>query len=246
MAALYGVPFISLPGLNYCTKGGMQRPKRKFASLHYNWRVHEDISRILLAWMEAFNATKHPAPLPVTPPAAPISTGKLRERFRVCPGELTAYNAYRAAQQPQSSLAPVISDGKWQLAEDRPGKFGWITREPGAIIEFPLRFGVAPRVTVVYIQGYESFGNAKVTMSTHTSKEDYLIFPGTHSSLATQSHAETMNVAQDQVDHDNPGGVAGFGVEPFTNATLRLQFWPSTPRGSNSTSKFVVVHVSSC
>jgi hypothetical protein len=311
VAAAYGVPFLSLPKLTSCDL--LPKPKEG-QSLHYPYKVHEELNDVLLAWVEAFEASHQPSnfsfsssssspsfdknepppPMHVTPPTkAELAPKELQDKYRVCPEQLALYNAPQlaattgldnsaaaaaaaaadsadfssaatpnAAQPPLESLVPVTPGDQWKLCEDRPGKFRWVTDEPGAVIEFPLRFGSSPRVTVVYTVSYASFGNAKFTMSTrwyrsqldksrsstHKWTEGYFItLLGAHSSHTTLSHAEVVNVHQDGVDHRGPSGVRGFGVQPHTNATLRLQFFPSKAQvRSNATSKFAVIHVSSC
>lgn len=233
--------------------------------LHFGWHAHEHLSNILLAWIEAFDPTPSAVRQLVTPPPVPLAPAELRARFRVCPMELSSYNAYRAYQDPSLSLSPLMVGDTWKLIEDRPGKPRWITTTPGSTIDFPLRFGMSPRLTIVFMQGSETFGNAKLTMSTrwyrnqldgskhstHLWTEGFFVtLEGTHTSFGTQAHAETLNVAQEKVDHKNPGGVRGFGVKPFSNATMRIQFQPTKKQlyalKKGATAKFAIVHVSSC
>ena len=163
-----------------------------------------------------------------------------------------------------------MPEGKWKRVEDRPGKFRWTTSAPGAVIEFPLRFGPSPRLTVVYTKSYESFGSANLTMSTRWFRQQvdlesgissdtkkkrwdtwgyFTILQGTHSTHSTQSHAEVINVAQDGVQHKVEGGVVGFGVRPNSNATMRLEFMcegTGECDKKKKKQKFAVEYVSSC
>ena len=126
--------------------------------------------------------------------------------------------------------------GSWVLAEDRPGKPGWMPTRDGDEIDFPLSFGKAPRATIVYTTGYtQEWGAAVVAMSTQGALENFTL-SAKHGDSTTISTSIVMNVGQ-QVLQRYAGGVKGFGVLPFSNATLRL---------TSSGGKFKVSLVSSC
>ena len=55
--------------------------------------------------------------------------------------------------------------GGWALLEDRPGKPAWMSTGPnGSAIDFELRFGESPRLTIVFDRSYERFGSAIATI----------------------------------------------------------------------------------
>jgi hypothetical protein len=262
VAHAYGVPFVSLPDVTGCSL--LRRPP-KCCNLHYNHNVHDQLARILLTWTTVFDQSPRSSSSPRKPTVPPISalaSEELRARFRVCSKQLSVYDAL----DPSTSLTPVMPGEKWKRVEDRPGKFRWTTSVPGAAIEFPLRFGPSPRLTVVYTKSYESFGSVNLTMSTRWFRQQvdseadissdtkkkrwdtwgyFTILSGMHSTLSTQSHAEVINVAQDGVQHKVEGGVAGFGVRPNSNATMRLEFLCEGACGKKK-QKFAVEYVSSC
>ena len=151
----------------------------------------------------------------------------------MCEAQRSTFTRGRAIAR---AAARVLS-GNWSLYEDRPGKRAWITSGPlGSEIAFDLEFGRAPRVTMVYTRSYESFGEVEVSMGSSSAS---FRASGTHRERNTQSSLLVMNVAQAS-NEGHVGGVLGFGVAPFSNATLRLKYVSTPPL------KFRVSYVSSC
>ena len=263
-AEVTGVPFISLPDLTGCSATIVGPLKKWMHNGHFEWPTHELMHSLLSLWFEKFNETHWAAAdaAYVAPPAQPLALAGLRESFRICEMERTVYDARAAASASGGSssssssssssadtarLSEVPNDqgNHWQLAEDRPGKWRWITNTTGAALDFPLSFGASPRVTVVYTQGYENYGNAWFSII-QPKKPGKILFKGKHPSHSTQSHAETINVKQVMDTTSSPlaHSLQGFSIPPFTNATARLVFAGSK---ENSTPlKFSVVYVASC
>merc|ERR1711937_180004 len=130
---------------------------------------------------------------------------------------------------------PAVIAGNWTVYADRPEKPGWISDDEG-IIEYPLKFGASPRIMIVFTQGYEGFDDAFVSMP--DSSKNILTLQGRHQSHVTQSELFVINAQQDANEH-LVGGIKGFGVQPHSEQTLRIQH-------KGMSDKVKITWVSSC
>ena len=171
--------------------------------------------------------------------APPLAPPTLANTFRVCDAALSTYDAKRAsAANLTSAKGPRVLRGKWVLAEDRPGKPGWISTTPGSIASFHVRFGPSPRLVVVYTRSYQSFGDVLLSVPGYKrigvkgslkGKEEMEVLHGCcNADKVTQSELQVINVAQ------------FFKVPPNISADVSLVF-----RGAKNT-KFALSLVSSC
>ena len=95
----------------------------------------------------------------------------IAERYAVCMRPLSRYDAL-AAWNGHETLIPVAAPrNSWILYEERRGKVGWVTNTSGSTLRFELNFGASPRLTVVYVRGYEGFGSAKMRVVGGNGKE---------------------------------------------------------------------------
>ena len=98
-----------------------------------------------------------------------------------CLEPLTMFDAYLSASHASTSARPgMVSNGPegmssnaagaelgggWALMEDRPGKPGFISSAPGAVLRLPVRFGLYPALGVTYLRSYASLGDATLTLN---------------------------------------------------------------------------------
>ena len=81
----------------------------------------------------------------------------------ICLKPLSLYDAY---DQPRASHVPEAArTGRWDLLEDRPGKPGWIATRAGATMDFRVRFGAIPFLTVAFLRSYAGMCNASLRMN---------------------------------------------------------------------------------
>ena len=107
-------------------------------------------------------------------------------------------------------------------------------RRAGDTIVFPLSFGMKPRITIVYTVGYTAeWGDIAVAMSTGLQN---FSLSAKHAERTTISTSLVLNVGN-EIFQSYDGGVKGFGIRPWSNATLRL---------TSKSGKFKVSLVSSC
>ena len=170
----------------------------------------------------------------------PLAPKALVEQFHVCMAPLSSYvaNDHGVLRATGALALPRVTRGSWHLMDDtRNNKLGWITSEPGSVLEFDLAFGSSPRVAMAYVRSYESFGDCTVGML--GSSRNFVLSGCCNEGQITQAKLEVMNVKQDQFQAGD-AGVRGFGVKPFTNRTLTLTF------SSKPGLKFKVLSVTSC
>lgn len=248
-ALLLGVPYITYSrltrhGCNSKACGG----KVCFRTPHPSYTVHEFVKVGLSQWWEAFawrlkcrepKRNRHRAGsqsfMFSQPPMAPDD---LVQRYRVCEHALSTFDA--CAMHQESDTRSTVRG--WPLALDngRDDRAAWMASEDGSIVEFDLNFGQSPRIALVYTKGYDgTFGNAEFFMSGSTMT--YILDGCCNHEKVTQGELVVMNVGQ------RPKKAAkrdtreyGFGIEPYSNATLSIKFVHS------KSSKFSVSFVSSC
>lgn len=170
--------------------------------------------------------------------APPLAPPRLANTFRVCDAALSTYDAKRAGAANLTSEGPRVLRGKWVLAEDRPGKPGWISTTPGSIASFHVRFGPSPRLVVVYTRSYQTFGDVLLSVPGYKrigvkgplkGKEEMEVLHGCcNADKVTQSELRVVNVAQ------------FFKVPPNISADISLLF-----QGAKNT-KVVLSLISSC
>jgi len=255
-ALMLGVPYISYSrltrhGCNQEACGG----KSCFRSPHPPFYVHERVKVGLSLWWEAFawrlkcrtfqeSSIPRPALSSFMLSQPPMATDDLVQRYKVCERSMSTFDARAMIQESKQSK----SMQGWPLTLDRgrEDKAAWIATEDGSIVEFPMSFGQSPRVALVYTKGYdETFGEAEITMPGNTGR--YFLSGCCNHEKVTQGELVVMNVGQ---SYTNKGGQAspfahgsnghGFGIRPFTNATLRIKFIKS------ESTKFSISFLSSC
>ena len=140
-----------------------------------------------------------------------------------------------------------VAFGTWALYADRPEKPGWITSSVASAIEFELRFGGSPRLTIIYERSYEGFGSVVVQLLRREPDggnaqvlNGQVLLDGLHRDTrnVTLTEVATLNVKMPAMARF-PGG---FNVRPYTSDLVaRLTF---RPRGTGS--KFKLRYVGSC
>jgi hypothetical protein len=210
-------------------------------------------------------------PMPPAPPSVaipePISEPALLDQFPVCAVPARAYSARLGGEQTGVRFVR----GDWALYEDRPGKPGWISMVPNATMEFDIAFGSTPSLAISYLLGYEaSFGAVDIRVKdVHANR---LQDPRTPSLLDAQywekHHAffyarrtdglrvtttavRILRISQSRVQNavdskwaaGRTNGLIGFGVPPFSTATLVAT---SRCDGDDSACKFKITDVVSC
>jgi hypothetical protein len=140
-----------------------------------------------------------------------------------------------------------VAFGTWALYADRPEKPGWITSGVASAIEFELRFGGSPRLTIIYERSYEGFGSVVVQLLRREPVggnaqvlNGHVLLDGLHRDTrnVTLTEVATLNVKMPAMARF-PGG---FNVRPYTSDLVaRLTF---RPRGTGS--KFKLRYVGSC
>ncbi|CAK0911980.1 unnamed protein product [Prorocentrum cordatum] len=119
--------------------------------------------------------------------------------------------------------------GTWQLAEDSPGKPGWIAQgSPTARspkqddwLEFPVAFGSRPVLTVQFVKSYSGMGDAEVRLL-----EKAYTLRGYWESSSSQAFTVYFNASAPH-SAEPIGEVSyvrhGFGVTPNSEGTLQVR-----------------------
>lgn len=227
---LYGVPVIPARDL-YVGRDCRSNWRGSALFKHQPRWAHERIAHGLRAWWCYFQQhVMSLAPGPIKPLPVPIALETLRDRFIVCEVPLSVYD-------PKAPVTlPNVVSGNWTLFADRPEKPGWISEGNKSTIDFPLKFGASPRIMIVFTQGYEGFDDAWVSMPNQS--KNILTLQGRHRSHVTQSELFVINAQQD-ANEQLVGGIKGFGVQPHSEQTLRIQ-----QKGMSN--KVKITWVSSC
>ena len=141
-------------------------------SLIYNLSDRRDRSH------DDVNKYEHRPTLTPYPLRQPFTDEQQRKNMGICRTNLAVYDAlhYDAdSHRFTASKLPHVrtSRGNWSVLEDRPGKPGWISDGAvGSSIGFDLTFGPSPRALIVFEQGYEGFGDARVSMGAHPTSQE--------------------------------------------------------------------------
>ena len=265
VAAHYGVAFVSLPavlrrGPAACTSSA--KPVVWNAYPHPDATAHAMIAYVASAVLHRFGmndkagtATRRDTSLP----AWRFSSPALRSSHQICSPPLSMHVATRNCLTRTSAACPRVVSGSWEAREDKAGKFGWISNGPEAsTIEFPLRLGKLPRVTVVWMQGYDGWGRASVGFRQAPGLQ--MVLDGLHGEnrTVTQLNSITMGVAQtpSSVLTRNTSRIRGgsythfasnelgWGLARASNVTLTLTLLCESP--PLACGRFKLVSVSSC
>ena len=158
---------------------------------------------------------------------------KYRSSFPRCMHPCSVLSSSRA-----STIQPKILAGNWTLYEDRPGKPGWISTEPGSVMQVELCFRQNPTFTFTYLRSYEKLGAGRIFLNGRN-----VTIPGKWSGAAKVSQSETFfsNAAEDFF-RPNFQSVVGFNVKP--NSTLQMRI--ENLRVGASDNKMKVIEILSC
>ena len=212
------------------------------SSAHPGYKTHELLANTLAVWWSATVdalPTKYDDVLESRAVGVPLS--QLRapltdqvHHFSICKVNAAVYDA-NAMQGRAVSRGVRIAKGNWTLYEDRPGKFGWISVGPvGARIGFDLSCGELPRVSVVFEQGYEGFGDAVVTVGSRSLPRQVL--RGRRADTEKVTQAQTLTITGTPETH-HPKGI---GI------MLRARSWQTLWVTTTTVGKFKLRYVSSC
>ena len=130
----------------------------------------------------------------------------------------------------------------WLLAEDSPGKLGWLSSTAGSSISFPVSFhsGGSGRLTVIFLRSYEGMGRVSLQLlgldgaALPAARPQALTLSGTNpdpSVRASQAHSWSCSAAEEW-----PALVLG------RSYSLVLTLLPF----SQSREKFKVLHLETC
>jgi hypothetical protein len=264
VAAHYGVAFVSLPavlrrGPAACSPSA--KPVVWNAHPHPDATAHAMIAYVASAVLHRFGMNHFDKAGTATrrdrlPPAWRFSSPALRSSHQICSPPLSMHVATRNCLTRTSAACPRVVSGSWEACEDKAGKFGWISNGPEAsTIEFPLRLGKLPRVTVVWMQGYDGWGRASVGFRQAPGLQ--MVLDGLHGEnrTVTQLNSITMGVAQTpssvltrNISRIRGGNFApnelGWGLARASNVTLTLTLLCESP--PRACGRFKLVSVSSC
>ena len=265
VAAHYGVAFVSLPavlrrGSAACTSSA--EPVVWNVHPHPDATAHAMVAYVASAVLHRFGMNSDKADTAPrrdsSLPARLFSSPALRRSHQICSPPLSMHVATRNCLTRTSAACPRVVSGSWEAREDKAGKFGWISNGPEAsTIEFPLRLGKLPRVTVVWMQGYDGWGRASVGFRQAPGLQ--MVLDGLHGEnrTVTQLNSITMGVAQtpssvltrntSRIRGDSKTNLApnelGWGLARASNVTLTLTLQCESPMACG---RFKLVSVSSC
>ena len=265
VAAHYGVAFVSLPavlrrGSAACTSSA--KPVVWNVHPHPDATAHAMVAYVASAVLHRFGMNSDKAGTAArrdsSLPARLFSSPALRRSHQICSPPLSMHVATRNCLTRTSAACPRVVSGSWEAREDKAGKFGWISNGPEAsTIEFPLRLGKLPRVTVVWMQGYDGWGRASVGFRQAPGLQ--MVLDGLHGEnrTVTQLNSITMGVAQtpSSVLTRNTSRIRGgskknfapnelgWGLARASNVTLTLTLQCESPMACG---RFKLVSVSSC
>ena len=252
VAERYGVPFVAYeallatpPGCGAAAWGGVahrqppararaRRPRVRALALVVRARARADARRAGRAAADGAAARARPRASDLALRAPPHASPELARRLRVCARQRSVFDPARCGGEQ-----PRVVRGNWSREEPRLGAWGWGTSGPrDSEIEFPLRFGHAPRATIVYTRSYESFGDVVVSMrgggpggggGGRVSNASFVASgSGFEKQRATQTSLLVLNVAQ-AGNEGHAESVLGFGVAPHSNASLVFRFVSDPP-----------------
>ena len=181
----------------------------------------------------------------------PITSAALRAQSEICTHPVTTHAAKDARHPSDGPWEGVhVLAGTWSIDRMRADKPGWQTDEDKASLAFDLKFGAKPRLTIVYEQSYERFGDAVLTVHSAQRRGTKALYRGTtygervlHGRDATDNSNTTQaTTVVFQVGPDTTDGLENWNVQPHGNATFVL----TTRRGDPDRTRFKVRRVSSC
>ena len=124
------------------------------------------VARLLVRAWQALCARKWvaapwpAAPLMLQPAFSPAASGAPQVFVSSARDGAGAFTTACAGVAPGT----LGSCGGWSLCEDRPGKPGWISTEPGSHIAFHVR-GCAERLVIGYMRSYRGMGRVRAYFS---------------------------------------------------------------------------------
>jgi len=250
-ASVYGVAYLRVCG-----------PGRHLSALG-----HETMKEAMVEWWNVFEkavmdvklgelttSTNTSTELP-TPPLHPITPVELAAYFVVCAKPLTVYDA--KAAYFGHGLVPIITKGDWSLELDhnRTDRASWTSRVDGSMMEFPLKFGLVPRIAIIFTKGYDdTFGAVRVTMPDAPSygKNTQMIIHGCcDPNNVTQSELRVVHAGEAPQLRRLKGNSnfrfnqeethqERFALLPYSAVTMRVTFL------KESYGKFNIKYVASC
>jgi len=247
-ASLYGIPY-----LRFCGPGH-----------HLSASGHEAVKEVMVKWWNVFEEAVTAVKLDESvvndthlpkPPEGPITPAELAAYFIVCAEPLTVYDA--KAAYFENGLAPNVTKGDWaiELDHNRTDRASWTSREDGSVMEFSLKFGLVPRIAIIYTKGYDdTFGAVLVTMpdapsfgsgqrmflhgccdpNNVTQSELRVVHAGDAPQVRRLKGNNNLRFNQEETHQDR------FALRPYSAATMRVTFLKETY------SKFNIKYVASC
>lgn len=165
-------------------------------------------------------------------PPQTVSDSASLDIIPVCLKPTTTMSAF---DQEQSGYDEAPHDGNWNLYADRPNKPGWIATQPKAVKRIDVQFGAHPMLAVNFLRSYEGMGVVYATVNGFKSPPIQGMWKA-HQSTTQTVWFNAWSTFQQQYE----GGLFGFGVQPYSNHTLELEY------GSSSNEKFKLISVISC
>lgn len=205
------------------------------ADTHPSWKAHQAMSDMLSMTL-----------LPYNFPEVDESFTNVSEfaDLDFCSVPISMYDAFN----PPGNDSGIVNTN-WSLFEDRQGKPGWISSSSNATISFHIKFGQAPRLTVVWLRSYEQLGDAVMVLNGRIVR-----LPGLYSAAdvehglnISQSFMLTFQASHEANQAESFGltaGLVGFGVLPYSEHDLI--FSTSIDTLVNGCSKFKIIQISTC
>lgn len=208
---------------------------------HPGYESHQHVADLLSLWLpalfEAADLRVANDSLHTATDVMPLTTERAREKFEICNEPLSTLSAMDHID-PWKGVR--ILGGTWELDRTRSDKLGWQTDKPGSALAFQMRFGAKPRLSVVFEQSYETFGDAKIVRSPDeprgTKYAGEILLVGRSDSNTTQATTVVIQVGPDTV-----AGREYWNVSPHSNGTFVIRTINTTQK-----SRFKVRQVSSC
>mmetsp|Transcript_120490 Transcript_120490/g.292407 ORF Transcript_120490/g.292407 Transcript_120490/m.292407 type:complete len:526 (+) Transcript_120490:31-1608(+) len=198
---------------------------------HPRWISHQIVADVIAGtWTKVFQGfcTGDRAPQPTFPLETLVAPAQLAQ-FKTCKSGASEYYA----EEP-SGRKPTIVHG-WRLFEDVPGKPGWISEKPGAVLKFRLDFGEEPKLLFTFLRTYNNIGSAKLEMNGRSAFVQGLDTTHNVSQSHTQWFMASVGISQPTLGE---GGLSGFQVAPNSKNVVLTVTAPGA--------KFKILSVVSC